>query len=240
MQIACRHCGQKNGVDSLIKAAQQKCEGCGNFVMGDRVSSAPAESPSSSSASPYRPAAPKAARSGGNIRMGAIIGALVGLVAALAASVLEDALPIATQGMILGSLAGVLLGPVIILGIVVSAFFSKHSMFVSVDDLINESIADQITDAVNEGRFHKLITLVLGFVVLGMVVGGFGGSHVHTISPVLIVVAIAGAVSLGAVVGAPLGARFLTEEEDESPPPEKQPPSDGPDEEKPGPTPSRN
>ncbi len=35
--LSCKHCGEKNEVESLLKAAETPCKSCGQPVMGDRI-----------------------------------------------------------------------------------------------------------------------------------------------------------------------------------------------------------
>lgn len=200
IEISCQSCGEKNGVNSFLAAAQQPCRRCGRLLMG------PVGSGGNSSWVPSRTdeAAPAwqepSAGSSGGMWVGVVMGVVAGVGIVAAVAHFGPLMPLQLRGATLGALSGVLLAPILI----VSSFVSMLVLPFSIEGLIGGSVWERIARANNEKNFGPLVWPFLYLLVLPMGLCAFGGSRMAEPNA-LVAVAGLGAVMLGAMIGGACG-----------------------------------
>ena len=129
-----------------------------------------------------------------------VIGGLVGFSAALGIGQLDQQMAVEVRGTVLGALAGVLLAPVFILGVFIRQLQFPLGWGGSgwINPWISEALWSRIARGVSERAYGQAATVVAGFVLLGMGIGGWIGSSAKTIPVTVVWLAALGATGLGA------------------------------------------
>jgi hypothetical protein len=207
MEIACKNCGEKAQVPSFLAAANQKCKSCRQPLLGDMGPTAHYDELPEEAREPDhegRPRSKTPPRDTSGELPGMAVGALIGFVAIFGFGFLGTDLPVPIRGLVLGGFVGVLLSPLLPIGMFVSMIFHPYS----VEGMAAESAMSKIAQAVNERNYTYLAVIVLIFLVLGMLLGGFFGYNAHSIQPAFIFIGSLGGAVLGAVLGTIVGGKM--------------------------------
>lgn len=202
IELTCRTCEEKVGVESLLAAAQQSCSRCGQLLMGPLERSRRTVRPSAvAELSPQQFEPGRGSVVG--LWLGVLGGGLLGLSVVGAVAFFGPAIPLQVRGALLGALAGVLLAPVLAVG----SFLLMLIPPLNLIGMIGDSAWSRMARALHERRLRHLIFPVFIFVVLPMAGCGLGASKTKAIDPGLLMSAGLGAVILGSVVGGACGNR---------------------------------
>lgn len=187
VEVSCPHCLRT--VDNENSAGEQRdCPHCGLPL----PSTPPVDDP----------LPPNTGESSANWIQVGLIGALLGFCAAFAFGLLSQPIALEVRGSVLGVLAGVLLAPVFVLGIFIRQLRFPLGWGGSwVNPWISEALWSRIAKGASERAYGQAATVVAGFILLGMGIGGWIGSSAKTIPQALVWMAALGAAGLGAFLG---------------------------------------